>query len=104
MATITDKVSEATGQAVEKIKASDIAQGVKETLVGTEVDVPASAAIRASFAQHAKKDEETGEEYMDQADFVDAIAPVDEDYVSTFPFLSLSVHKHCMRSGVIRGM
>ncbi len=86
MASVSDKVAEVAEQAVETIKDSDIAQGVKESLIGSEIEAPATTQIRAEFSKHAVQDEETGEEYMGQTEFVNAIAPVEEDYVST-PFL-----------------
>ena len=45
--------------------------------------------------QHATQDEETGEYFMGQEQFVDAIAPADEDYVSTSSFFSALLDKHC---------
>lgn len=67
MASITEKVKE----------------GVKESLVGTEIDdSQLSGQTRAEFMQYALKDEDSGEYYMGQKEFVDAVAPVDEDYVS----------------------
>ena len=102
MPPVTEAVTEATKDAaekaketVEKIKESDIAQGVKESLVGTEVDAQPSAQIRADFSKHAIRDEETGEEYMGQTEFVNAIAPPEEDYVSTnFSFMLLDIRLH----------
>ena len=59
-------------------------EAVKETLLGTEEleGVKLTAQIRASFLQHARKDPETGELYMGKEEFVNAIAPNTEDYVS----------------------
>lgn len=62
-----------------------IKETVKETLVGTAIDEPdaqLSAQSRARFNAHAVKDAETGELYMGQDEFINAIAPEDEDYVS----------------------
>ncbi|KAK5171728.1 mitochondrial aspartate-glutamate transporter agc1 [Saxophila tyrrhenica] len=81
MASVTEKVTEVAQQAAEKIKDTSIAEGVKESLIGSESEPPASQQIRAEFSKHAIKDEETGEEYMTQKEFVDAIAPVEEDYL-----------------------
>lgn len=62
-----------------------VKEGVKETLVGTEgEELQYSSQTRAEFMQYAVKDEETEEEYMGRQEFVDAIAPPDEDYVSCF--------------------
>ena len=56
---------------------------MKESLLGTEEPISLSASHRASFYKNAKKDEETGELYMGPEEFIEAIAPPDEDYVST---------------------
>ena len=70
-------------------KAQEVKESVKETLVGYEEppeESQASAQTRADFMQHAIKDEETGEYYMGQEEFVNAVAPPNEDYVR-MPFL-----------------
>ena len=41
-----------------------------------------STQTRTEFMQYARKDEETGEYFMGEKEFVDAIAPEGEDYVS----------------------
>lgn len=61
---------------VEKVKES-----VKESLLGTEVEPDLSAQTRADFMQHAIRDDEEGEYYMSEKEFVDAVAPESEDYV-----------------------
>lgn len=40
-----------------------------------------SAGSKARFNKFAKRDEETGELYLGRDEFIDAIAPIDEDYV-----------------------
>lgn len=67
----------ASSATVESVKES-----VKETLLGTEDEPQLSSQTRAEFLQHAKKDEQTGEYYMGQHEFINAIAPESEDYVS----------------------
>lgn len=60
-----------------------VKETVKETLVGTATEEPGSqlsAQSRARFNSHAAKDPETGELYMGQEEFINAIAPKDEDY------------------------
>ncbi|GAB0135607.1 hypothetical protein EsDP_00003939 [Epichloe bromicola] len=60
-----------------------VKETVKETLVGTATEEPGSqlsAQSRARFNSHAVKDPETGELYMGQEEFINAIAPKDEDY------------------------
>lgn len=59
-----------------------VTEKVKESLVGTEEEPQLSGQSRADFMQHAITDEETGERYMGQKEFIDAIAPEGEDYVS----------------------
>lgn len=59
---------------------------LKETLVGgaTDEELPQlSAQTRSDFLLHALTDGETGEQYMSEKEFVDAVAPEGEDYVST---------------------
>lgn len=54
---------------------------VKESLVGTIVEPSLSTDAQATFERNAKKDEGTGELYMTEEEFVNAIAPSNEDYV-----------------------
>jgi solute carrier family 25 aspartate/glutamate transporter 12/13 len=62
------------------IKAKEL---VKETLLGSDVeDVQLSAQSKATFEKNAQTDAESGEYYMTEAEFINAIAPVGEDYVS----------------------
>lgn len=57
---------------------------IKETLLGVEepADLQLSAQTRATFEKNARKDEQTGELFMGEEDFVNAVAPPGEDYVS----------------------
>ncbi|KAL8971819.1 MAG: hypothetical protein Q9183_000864 [Haloplaca sp. 2 TL-2023] len=57
-----------------------VKQQVKQSLVGTVIEPSLSTDAQATFERHAKKNEETGELYMSQEEFVDAIAPAHEDY------------------------
>ena len=60
-----------------------VKEAVIETLVGS--DEPAtqvSAQSRARFNSNAAKNPETGELYMGPEEFINAIAPASEDYVS----------------------
>lgn len=59
-------------------------ESVKESLFGTEEPVPLSAQTKATFIKHAHHDEASGEPVMNEKEFVDAIAPENEDYVSQF--------------------
>jgi solute carrier family 25 aspartate/glutamate transporter 12/13 len=58
-----------------------VTEKVKDTLLGIEQLPQVSEQNRAEFISHARKDEETGEYYMTEAEFIDAIAPPNEDYV-----------------------
>ncbi|KAK5084323.1 mitochondrial aspartate-glutamate transporter agc1 [Lithohypha guttulata] len=60
-------------------KAEQIKESLKETLIGTEAPEGVSQESRARFLQHASL-EENGELLMSQEDFVNAIAPPEEDY------------------------
>ncbi|KZZ97466.1 Mitochondrial carrier domain protein [Moelleriella libera RCEF 2490] len=63
--------------------AAVVKETVKETLVGSEIEEPGSqlsAQSRARFNTHAVTDPETGELYMGQEEFINAVAPKDEDY------------------------
>jgi solute carrier family 25 aspartate/glutamate transporter 12/13 len=57
---------------------------VKETLLGSEqvADVQLSAQSKATFDKNARKDAETGELFMGEEEFINAVAPESEDYVS----------------------
>ncbi|KAI9849586.1 MAG: mitochondrial aspartate-glutamate transporter agc1 [Thelocarpon superellum] len=57
-----------------------VKDAVKETLIGTTREPQLSAQTQATFDKHSRKDSDSGERYMSEADFVDAIAPIDEDY------------------------
>lgn len=61
---------------------------VKGALLGSDEPNNLSASYRASFINNAKKDEKTGELFMGPNEFIDAIAPADEDYVSPLPACS----------------
>lgn len=70
---------------------SKVTAAVKATLVGTqEEELTVSQQIKTNFIQHARKDESSGELYMTEDEFVDAIAPKHQDYVSTsvYPWLN----------------
>lgn len=54
---------------------------VQESLLGVEAPANLSTESRARFLQHARQ-EEDGETYMYPDDFINAIAPPEEDYVS----------------------
>lgn len=58
-----------------------VKEQAKEALLGTTEEPQLSQQTRAIFSQHAKEDEKTGERYLGEEEFVDAIAPRGEDYV-----------------------
>ena len=57
-------------------------EAVKESLVGTTREPELSSHTRATFDRNARKYDEEGELYMTEAEFVNAIAPETENYVS----------------------
>ncbi|KAL8694875.1 MAG: hypothetical protein Q9218_000539 [Villophora microphyllina] len=57
-----------------------VKEQVKQSLVGTVIEPSLSTDAQATFERHAQKDERTGEPYMTEDEFVDAIAPANEDY------------------------
>lgn len=61
-----------------------VTDAVKETLIGADVEVDhqSSANARYVFARYAKQDGEGGGPLMGEEEFINAIAPPDEDYVS----------------------
>lgn len=64
-------------------KTTIVKEAVKESLLGSEEHSNLSASHRALFLKNAKKDEHTGELYMGPEEFIEAIAPPSEDYVSS---------------------
>jgi len=63
----------------------EVKEAVKESLVGTTIEPQLSQQARATFIKHARQDPD-GESYMTEEDFINAIAPEKEDYVSFEPF------------------
>lgn len=59
-----------------------VAETVKESLLGTSLPGELSPSSRTTFLKHARRDEDTDELYMGEEEFVNAIAPPDQDYVS----------------------
>ena len=58
-----------------------VTEEVREVLLGTTDEPQLSQLTRAAFMKHAQKDE-SGEYYLDQDQFITAVAPESEDYVS----------------------
>ena len=63
-------------------KAMVVKEAVKESLIGSDEPVQLSAQSKARFLNNAKTDPETNEAYMGVDEFVNAVAPKEEDYVS----------------------
>ncbi|KAF2264329.1 calcium-binding mitochondrial carrier protein-like protein Aralar1 [Lojkania enalia] len=53
---------------------------VGEVLLGTNDEPQLSQLTRSAFMKHALKDEATGEYYLGEEQFIDAVAPESEDY------------------------
>lgn len=64
---------------------ANVKETVKASLVGVSQEPQPSQQIKSNFMQHAHKDEESGEFYMAEEQFINAIAPKHEDYVSLSP-------------------
>ena len=64
-----------------------VQQTITETLVGTTREPQLSRQTRTTFDSHARRDGDDGELYMLEEDFVDAIAPKTENYVSNQPIM-----------------
>ena len=58
-----------------------VKEAVKESLIGTTIEPQLSQQARTTFQKYARKDGNE-EAYMTEEDFVNAIAPENEDYVS----------------------
>lgn len=61
---------------------STVTEAVKQSLVGSSEQPQLSHQIKSNFNQYARKDEQTGDLYMSEDDFINAVAPKQEDYVS----------------------
>lgn len=66
-------------------KAVAVKEAVKESLIGSEEPVQVSAQTKARFNAHAVKDAESGELIMGPNEFINAVAPPDEDFVRNPP-------------------
>ena len=60
---------------------ASVTEAVKESFLGLTEGPHMTYQARANFLRHAQKDE-NGELYMDEENFIDAVAPKQEDYVS----------------------
>lgn len=55
---------------------------VGEVLLGTSEEPQLSQLTRSAFMKHAQKDDTTGEYFLNEDGFIEAVAPESEDYVS----------------------
>lgn len=67
-----------------------VKEAVKETLIGSDEHAAAgqvqpTAQTKARFTRYAVQDSETGELFLGPDQFIDAVAPPHEDYVSHIP-------------------
>ena len=71
-----------------------VKEAVKESLVGTTREPQLSQQARATFDRNARQDEGVEEPYMTEIEFVNAIAPPTENYVS---------YEHSVCMGMLKG-
>ena len=57
---------------------------IKESLLGSTQIPQLSQLWQSTFMKHAKKDDDTGEYYMGEPEFVEAIAPPTGNYVRVY--------------------
>lgn len=60
---------------------ASVTEQAKEALLGTSDEPQLSQQTRAEFMKYALQDPENGEKYLDEEQFINAIAPRGEDYV-----------------------
>lgn len=61
---------------------ASVTEAVKEQFLGSSEQPHLSHQSRTNFLRHAQKDE-NGELFMNEEHFINAVAPKQEDYVST---------------------
>lgn len=59
-----------------------VKEQVGEVLLGTSEEPQLSQLTRGAFMKFAKRDEATGDHYLGEEDFIDAVAPESENYVN----------------------
>ena len=69
-----------------------VAEAVKESILGVTQPEDLSPTSRTTFLKFAKQDEEDGDYYMGEDEFINAIAPPEEDYVRTDCIHSQSIY------------
>lgn len=63
-----------------------VKEEMREVLLGTTDEPQLSQLTRAAFMKYAQKDE-SGEYFLNEDQFISAVAPESEDYVSSPPGL-----------------
>lgn len=58
-----------------------VKEQVSEALLGTTDEPQLSQQTRENFLKHSVQDAESGERYLGEEEFINAIAPESEDYV-----------------------
>lgn len=69
------------GNKYKMVEGNSVTEMVKEAVLGHDEIIPEMSQTRPTFEQNALKDEVTGELYMTTKEFVEAIAPANQDYV-----------------------
>lgn len=77
--------------------AEQLKDTVKEVVLGSDATDNTNPDSRARFLKYATI-EENGEKFMNEASFIDAIAPAEEDYVSHEP------HQECEWLSIVHGL
>jgi len=62
-----------------------ITEQVSEAMLGTTEEPQLTQQTKATFMKYALQDEKTGERYLGEEEFINAIAPESEDYVCHHP-------------------
>lgn len=73
-------------------KVALVKEAVKESLIGTEEPVQLSTQTKARFNNHAIKDPESGELFLGPEQFINAVAPPEEDYVRQLSIPNILTH------------
>ena len=68
-----------------------VAETVKESLLGTSQPEALSPSSRTTFLKYARRDQDNDELYMGEEEFVNAIAPPDQNYVSLTSLTTQSI-------------
>ena len=66
-----------------------VKEQVGEVLLGTTEAPELTGIMRQTFFRHAAQDE-SGNYYLDEKNFIDAVAPESEDYVRLLPNVSFT--------------